>query len=103
LAIASSKRNPLLPDVPTFAELGIKNMEISNWFGIVAPKGTPPAIVAKLNTAINRALAEPSLKDTIISQGNEVGGGTPQEFGAFIAAESARWGKLIREKNIKAE
>jgi tripartite-type tricarboxylate transporter receptor subunit TctC len=103
LAIASARRNPLLPEVPTFAELGIKNMEISNWFGIVAPKGTPPAIVAKLNAAINRALAEPSLKDTIISQGNEVGGGTPQEFGAFIAAESARWGKLIKEKNIKAE
>lgn len=103
LAICTEKRSPLLPDVPTFAELGVKNMVVSNWFGIVAPKGTPQAIVAKLNQAINRALGEPDLKDRITSQGNEVGQGPPELFQAFVASESARWGKLIREKHIQAD
>jgi tripartite-type tricarboxylate transporter receptor subunit TctC len=103
LALASGKRNPMLPDVPTFAELGIKGMEVSNWFGIVAPKGTPPAVVLKLNQAVNRALADPEVMDKIVSQGNEVGGGDPEAFAKFVAAESQRWGSLIREKNIKPD
>jgi tripartite-type tricarboxylate transporter receptor subunit TctC len=103
LAVATDKRLPQLPDVPTFAELGVKDMEASNWFGIIAPKGTPPAIVAKLNLAINRALKEPDLAQRITSAGNIVGGGTPEEFGSFIAAESRRWAKLIKEKDIRPE
>jgi tripartite-type tricarboxylate transporter receptor subunit TctC len=103
LAICTEKRSPQLPDVPTFAEYGLKNMVVSNWFGIVAPKGTPQAIVTKLNQAINRALSEPDLKERITSQGNEIGQGPPELFQAFVAAESARWGKLIREKHIKPE
>jgi tripartite-type tricarboxylate transporter receptor subunit TctC len=103
LAVASDKRLAVLPDVPTFNELGIKNMEISNWLGIIAPKGTPPAIVAKLNTAINQALKDPDLSQRITSQGNVVGGGSPQEFATFIDAESARWSQLIKERGIKAD
>jgi len=103
LAIANEKRLPQLPDVPTFAELGVKGMEVSNWFGIVAPKGTPPAVVAKLNAAINRALKEPDLAERITSQGNVIGGGTPEEFGSFITAETARWSKVIKEKDIRPE
>ena len=103
LAITSAKRSPQLPDVPTFEELGVKNMVVSNWFGIVAPKGTPPAIVAKLNDAINRALNDPEIKDKIVSGGNEVGGGDPTVFARFIASESDRWSKLIKAKGIKPE
>jgi tripartite-type tricarboxylate transporter receptor subunit TctC len=103
LAVASDKRIPAIADVPTFAELGIKNMEISNWLGIVAPKGTPPAIVAKLNAAINQALKEPDLAQRITSQGNQIGGGTPQDFAKFIDSESARWTALIKERNIHAD
>jgi tripartite-type tricarboxylate transporter receptor subunit TctC len=103
LAVASDKRLPAMPDVPTFAELGIKDMEISNWFGIVAPKGTPPAIVAKLNQAINKALQEPDLTQRITSMGNLVGGGSPQDFAKFTDAESARWTRLIKERNIRAD
>ena len=103
LAVASDKRLPALPDVPTFAELGIKDMEISNWIGIIAPKGTPPAIVNKLNQAINKALQEPDLAQRITSMGNVIGGGSPQDFASFIAAESARWSKLIKERNIQGE
>jgi tripartite-type tricarboxylate transporter receptor subunit TctC len=103
LAVASDKRLPALPDVPTFAELGIKDMEISNWFGIIAPKGTPPAIITKLNQAFNQALKEPDLEQRITQQGNLVGGGSPQDFAKFIDAESARWTKLIKERNIHAD
>jgi tripartite-type tricarboxylate transporter receptor subunit TctC len=103
LAITRLKRSPLLPQVPTFEELGYRNMEISNWFGIVAPKGLPPEVLAKLNQAVNRALNEPDLKQLIQSQGDEIGGGSPEMFQAFVAAESARWGKLVRDKHITAE
>ncbi len=103
IALAHDKRLPALPDVPTFAELGFKNMEISNWLGIVAPKGTPPAIVNKLNQAINKALQEPDLAQRITSMGNVIGGGSPQDFANFIASESARWTKLIKERGIQGE
>jgi tripartite-type tricarboxylate transporter receptor subunit TctC len=103
LAVAADKRLASLPGVPTFAELGIKEMEISNWFGIVAPRGTPEAIVARLNEAINKALKEPDLASRITEPGNLIGGGTPAEFAAFIGAESARWGKLIKDRGIHGE
>jgi len=103
LAVTSAKRSPMLPNVPTFEELGVKNMEMSNWFGVVAPKGTPPAIVAKLSQAINKAIREPEVTEKITSQGNEVAGGTPEEFAAFIKSESDRWGALVKSHNIKPE
>ncbi|MBG9388581.1 Bug family tripartite tricarboxylate transporter substrate binding protein [Caenimonas aquaedulcis] len=103
LAVAHDRRLPSLPDVPTFAELGIRHMEISNWFGIVAPKGTPKAIVDKLNAAINQALREPDLALRITEPGNVVGGGTPAQFAEFIGAETQRWGQLIRDRNIKSD
>ncbi|HEX7889620.1 MAG TPA: tripartite tricarboxylate transporter substrate binding protein [Ramlibacter sp.] len=103
LAVAHEKRLPSLPDVPTFAELGIAGMEISNWFGVVAPKGTPKPIVDKLNQAINRALQEPDLARRITEPGNVIGGGSPEAFAALINAETARWSRLIKEKGIKPE
>jgi tripartite-type tricarboxylate transporter receptor subunit TctC len=103
LAVAHDKRLPSLPDVPTFAELGVKEMEISNWFGVVAPKGTPRPIVEKLNQAINRALQEPDLVQRITTPGNVVGGGDPKAFADFVAAETVRWTTLIKEKGIKPE
>jgi tripartite-type tricarboxylate transporter receptor subunit TctC len=103
LAVTTDKRLPSLPEVPTFAELGINGMEISNWFGIVAPKGTPPAIVAKLNEAINKALQEPDLARRITEPGNVIGGGPPEAFASFVTAESQRWGELIRKRGIKPD
>ncbi|MEJ8822709.1 tripartite tricarboxylate transporter substrate binding protein [Variovorax humicola] len=103
LAVTSEKRSPMLPNVPTFKEVGIQGMEMSNWFGVVAPKGTPPAIIDKLNQAINKAIREPDVAEKITSQGNEIAGGTPEEFGAFIRSESDRWSKLVKTHNIKPE
>ncbi|MEN9559443.1 MAG: hypothetical protein RLZZ502_654, partial [Pseudomonadota bacterium] len=103
LAVAHDKRLPSLPNVPTFAEQGFKNLELSNWIGVIAPKGTPPAIIDKLNKAINRALQEPDMVKRITEPGNVIGGGDPKAFADFIASESMRWSKLIKDKNIKAE
>jgi len=103
LGITSDRRSPLLPEVPTFKELGIGGMEMSNWFGVVVPRGTPAPVVAKLNEAINKAIREPDVTEKITSQGNEVMGGTPEAFDAFIRAEAERWGKLVKTHNIKPE
>jgi tripartite-type tricarboxylate transporter receptor subunit TctC len=103
LAVATNKRLPQLPDVPTFAELGLKGFEVSNWFGVVAPKGTPPAVIARLSEAVNRALRDPEIAERITSQGNVIGGGSPEEFGAFIGSERERWSRIVREKKIKAD
>lgn len=103
LAVANDKRLPSLPNVPTFAELGIKDMTISNWFGIVAPKGTPKPVVEKLNQAINQALREPDLAQRITGPGNLIGGGSPESFANFVTEESRRWGKLVKDKGIRPD
>ena len=103
LAVAAEKRMAQMPEVPTFSEQGIKGLEVSNWFGLIAPKGTPKAIVSKLNDALNKSLLDPEISERISSQGNLVGVGTPEAFANFIASESARWGRIVREKKIQAD
>ncbi len=103
LAVTSDKRLPSLPDVPTMAELGLPQVTLSNWLGVVAPRGTPPAVVKKLNEAYNKALATPDMHEKIAGPGNVVGGGTAEEFGTLISAESRRWAALIKAKNIRLE
>ncbi|MCG2592915.1 tripartite tricarboxylate transporter substrate binding protein [Ramlibacter sp. XY19] len=103
LAVAHEKRLAQLPDVPTLGELGLKDMAMSNWFGLVAPKGTPPAIIAKLNDAANKALREPDVAQAITGPGNILAGGTPEQFQVFVNAETTRWGKVVRDKHITAE
>lgn len=103
LAITSKTRLPQFPNVPTFAEAGLPAVEVQNWQGVIVPKGTPAPIIARLNDAVNRALKEPDMRDKITSQGNEVAGGSAQEFAALIASESEKWGKVVREAKIKPE
>jgi tripartite-type tricarboxylate transporter receptor subunit TctC len=103
LAVTSDKRLPSLPDVPTMTELGFPAVTVSNWLGIVAPKGTPPAVIRKVNEAYNKALAAPDMREKIAGPGNVVGGGSAEEFAAFIASESKRWAALIKAKGIKIE
>jgi len=103
LGAASEKRNALLPEVPTFAEAGIKGMEAGLWYGIVAPKGTPKAIVARLNAEINRALGEPDLRERFAALSVEIVGGTPNAFARYIELELKRWGEVARAANIKVE
>ncbi len=103
LAAASEKRNPLLPDVPTFAEAGVQGMEAGLWYGIVAPKGTPKAVVARLNAEINRALAQPELRERFAAMSVEIAAGQPEAFARYIGSELKRWGEVVRAANIKVE
>ncbi len=102
LAALSAQRVSTLPDAPTIAESGFPGFEASVWHAFIAPKGTPPAIVAKLNTEIHKALADPEVKERLAGLGAEVSPTTPQELGALVRSEYERYGKLIREANIKA-
>jgi tripartite-type tricarboxylate transporter receptor subunit TctC len=97
------KRLPSLPEVPTMAELGYPQATISNWLGLIAPKGTPPEVVRKLNEAYNKALAMPDIREKIVGPGNEIGGGTPEAIAAFIESEGKRWTALVKAAGIKVE
>ncbi len=103
IAITSKKRSPLLPDVPSFAEVGYPKVVVLNWQGLIAPKGTPKEIIDKLKAAANEALKDPQLRDLMLSQGNEIGGGSPADFAALIKSESAKWGAVVKLANIKPE
>ena len=103
LAVTAKNRLAQFPGLPTFAEVGFAAVEVQNWQGLIVPKGTPAAIVARLNEALNRALKDPDMREKIISQGNEVAGGSPQEFAALIASESEKWGEVVRTAKIRPE
>jgi tripartite-type tricarboxylate transporter receptor subunit TctC len=103
LAITSAKRSALEPALPTMAEAGVPGYEVIGWNGIVAVKGTPPAIVAKLHTEVAKILRTPEVTQRLTALGAEPVGNTPDEFNAFIKAEMVRWGKIIKEKNIRSE
>ena len=103
LAAAGRERHRLLPDVPTFAELGSDHMEISLWYGIVAPAATPAAVVGRLNGELVKILAMADIRKSLTEQGADIGGGTPADFAAFMNAERSRWGVVVREAGIKPE
>ena len=103
LAITSKNRSPLLPDLPTMGEQGFPAVEVLNWQGLVGPKGMPADVVMMLNAACNKALQDPEVKEKILSQGNEMGGGTPEQFAALIKSEAPRWGKVVRDAKIDPE
>jgi tripartite-type tricarboxylate transporter receptor subunit TctC len=103
LAVTSLTRAPALPDVPTVAESGLPGFEASSWFGILAPAGTPPAIVAKLNAEIAKWLATPEAKEQLAKQGANAAGGTPEEFAKHIAAETAKWAKVVKDSGAKID
>ena len=103
LAAASKARMAQLPELPTFAELGFPEVEISAWHGLLAPAGTPRDVIALLNKTIVTALRLPATVERLRDMGVEVVAGTPEEMDAFLRVETVRWGKLIRDANIKGE
>jgi tripartite-type tricarboxylate transporter receptor subunit TctC len=102
IAVTSLKRTPLLPDVPTFDESGLPRYESIGWYGIVAPAGTPPDVVARLNTALVGVLREPDVQERIRSVGAEPSPMTPAEFGDFIRSEMKKWADVTARAGIKA-
>jgi tripartite-type tricarboxylate transporter receptor subunit TctC len=103
LAITSPRRSPLAPELPTMEEAGVPGYEVIGWNGIVAPKGTPPEIVARLQSEVAAILRSPAVSRQFAELGAEPVGSTPDEFGAFLAAERVRWGKIIQENGIRSE
>jgi len=103
LAVTSATRAPALPDVPTMAEAGLPGFEASSWFGVLAPAGTPPAIVAKLNAEIAKWLATPEAKERLSKQGANAAGGSPEDFVKHIAAETAKWAKVVKDSGAKID
>lgn len=103
LAVTPGKRVPALPDVPTFAEAGVKGVVVVNWYGLIAPAKTPAAIVERLAAATAKAMSQPDLEKRLLADGSEAVGGTPKEFAAHIRAENAQWARVIKTAGIKAE
>jgi len=103
LAVTSKTRVPDLPDVPTIAELGYPDYESLSWYGFVAPAGTPADIIARLNAEMSKALKQPRLIKALKAQGAEILGGSPEQFGAFIAAEIARWAPLVKAAGAQVD
>ena len=103
LAISSATRVAALPDVPTFAEAGFPGVTDETWIGMFAPAGMPGAIVQRLNDAINQALQTPDMRERLTTIAFEPVGGTPRQFGDYVKTEIVKWGKVVREGNIKAD
>jgi tripartite-type tricarboxylate transporter receptor subunit TctC len=100
IAITSAKRSPLLPNVPTFIELGVKNFEVSTWFGLFAPAKTPPAVLARLTGALNDALRDPEITQTMASKGMDPLRKSPTEMAQYVGQENVLWKGVIEKTKI---
>ncbi|MEO5844663.1 MAG: tripartite tricarboxylate transporter substrate binding protein [Caldimonas sp.] len=103
IAVMAPQRSSALPDVPTTAELGKPRLLSSTWFALLAPKGTPPAVVARMNAVSNEILADPAVKKRLADIGAATLGGTQQQLAEHLAAETEKWGRLVRDARIAAQ
>ncbi|WP_454688749.1 Bug family tripartite tricarboxylate transporter substrate binding protein [Achromobacter aloeverae] len=105
LGVTTLQRVSFAPDVPTLAESGLPGFSVESWFGLMAPAGTPPAVIERLNTALNKALKDPELRATYEKSGFVLppADNSPKTFGAFVAAETAKWAKVVKQANLKAD
>jgi tripartite-type tricarboxylate transporter receptor subunit TctC len=100
IAITSAKRSPLLPNVPTFIELGVKDFDVSTWFGLFAPAKTPPAVLASLTGALNAALRDPEIVQSMASKGMDPMPKSPAEMAQYVAQENVLWKGVIEKTKI---
>jgi tripartite-type tricarboxylate transporter receptor subunit TctC len=103
LAVTSRQRVASLPDLPTAEEAGLPGYEVTAWYGLLAPAGTPAEVVAKLNAEMNKVIAQPAMRDSLATQGAVPVSGTPQQFMDLIVAEIARWRPIIQRAGIRAD
>jgi tripartite-type tricarboxylate transporter receptor subunit TctC len=103
IAITSAKRSPAVPELPTMAEAGVAGFEITAWFGFMAPRGTPQAIIEKIHADVARIVASPDIRERILAQASEPVGNSPEEYAAFINEEIIKWRAVIKQANMKAE
>ncbi|MFL6563947.1 MAG: tripartite tricarboxylate transporter substrate binding protein [Burkholderiales bacterium] len=103
IAVTTAKRSALLPDLPTISESGLAGFDANNWYGLVVPAKTPRAIIDQLNAEVTKVLNMPDVKTTLFNQGLDPAPGTPEQFGAYIRSERAKWAKVIKESGAKPE
>ena len=103
LAVASAKRSRAFPQVPTMAEAGLKDFEYDIWYALFAPTGTPAEAVQKISKVLRASLADPEVTASLVAQGAEPAPTTPQELGRFIQEDTARWAKLVKDRNLKLD
>ncbi|MGH9785991.1 MAG: tripartite tricarboxylate transporter substrate-binding protein, partial [Terriglobia bacterium] len=103
LAVTGTRRLELMPELPTVSEAGVPNFEVSAWVGILAPAQTPRDVIVRLNSELNKVLQMPDIRKTWADQGAEVGGGSPERLAAHVRSELAKWGKVVREANIRLQ
>jgi tripartite-type tricarboxylate transporter receptor subunit TctC len=103
LAVTNPRRSPIVPDIPTVAESGLPGFEALQWFGILAPAGTPKEIVARLNGEIVKILRLPEVRERMSSLGAEIVGSTPEQFASFLKADTAKWAKIVKESGAKID
>jgi tripartite-type tricarboxylate transporter receptor subunit TctC len=103
LAITSSSRSPLLPEIPTIAEAGLPGYEFTSWFMLLAPAGTPREVVTKINRAVTETMKSPELVERFAREGTEIVSGSPEQAGTFLSAELTQWGRVIKERGIKSD
>lgn len=103
LAVTTRERTPALPDVPTIAESGYKNFDASTWYGVLAPAGTPAAIIGRLNAEITRMLQLPEVRERLASEGGEILGGSSERFASFLKAEHAKWSQIVKDSGARVD
>jgi tripartite-type tricarboxylate transporter receptor subunit TctC len=103
IAISSAKRSPLLPDVPTFAEAGLPQIESYAWYGMFAPAKTPKAVIDKINAEAIKVMKGPEFQKVLADTGSDFVGDTPENFGKFVAAEHDRWGKVVKQSGATVD
>lgn len=103
IAVSGLKRSPAMPNVPTVSESAVKGFDVTGWYGVFVPTGTPPDIVARLHKEIVRALSLPDIRERLAGEGAELGGNSPREFDAFVRSEMVKWAKVVRLSGAKAE
>jgi tripartite-type tricarboxylate transporter receptor subunit TctC len=97
IGVSSVKRSRSMPDVPTIADSGFPGFEAGSWFGVFAPRGTPPDIIAAINKATNEVIAEKAVEARMVDEGADPAGGTPEKFGSFVKSEYEKWRTVVKE------
>jgi len=100
LAVTTAERSPVLPGVPTVAESGLAGYEVTQWSGVLAPAGTPPAIIARMNAEIDKIMQKPLTRERLAADGAQPGGGSPEKFAAFIKADIAKWSRVVKNAGL---